>query len=270
MFTRAALSILLCLVAQAASAIAVVDTNVSAPDGKDVHADGPVTAQSTVTYQNGSASAFADLNLGVLKASAIGSGDPSQRLGTYASTASPSFQDMITFSPGASGTAYLEYHFDGNLDAPSAHTGADAYLGVTVGDVALRQIYLFDFPGISSPCAPSTATYECTAGSSIDETGVLAFQIGADPINISAFLQVVAENGATANFSDTAGFYLMTPPGVSYTSGSGTFLSAAGPIITSPVPEPATYLLFLVGLGLVGGATRTNRSTDRYNVSMFA
>ena len=54
MFTRAALSILLCLVAQAASAIAVVDTNVSAPDGKDVHADGPVTAQSTVTYQNGS------------------------------------------------------------------------------------------------------------------------------------------------------------------------------------------------------------------------
>ena len=254
---------LLALAAESSFADAFVDTNISAPDGKDHSSTGSITAQSSVTYGNGSASGSADLYLGVLKADVTGSGDPSQRLGTYASTSTPSFQDLVTFSPGASGTGYLEYRFDGTLNAPAGNTGADAYLAVTLNGMTLHQTYLLDFPSVKSPCFPSTAISECVEGSSIDEVEILPFQIGPGSFDFYAFLQVIGENGATGNFSDTAAFYLALPPGVTYTSKSGSFLDGAVPIIATSVPEPETYILLLVGLGLVAGVGGFGRGKEK-------
>lgn len=75
--------------------------------------------------------------------------------------------------------------------------------------------------------------------------GSLSLPITADPYTFRSFLAVSA-TGYTADFSNTARLYMSLPEGVTYTSGSGSFLSQAMPI--SGVPEPDTWAMMGVGL----------------------
>jgi hypothetical protein len=58
-----------------------------------------------------------------------------------------------------------------------------------------------------------------------------------------AALQLTANAGGTADFSNTATMMFELPPGLSFTSASGVFLS--------PIPEPMTAALFALGLGVL-------------------
>lgn len=58
-----------------------------------------------------------------------------------------------------------------------------------------------------------------------------------------AALQLTANAGGTADFSHTATMMFELPPGLTFTSASGVFLS--------PVPEPMTAALFALGVGVL-------------------
>ena len=70
-----------------------------------------------------------------------------------------------------------------------------------------------------------------------------------------------AFQGNSFNFGNTAKFYLRLREDVTYTSESGSFLTAAAPILA--VPEPLTLAMFVGGLGTVGWVAK-GRSAQRY------
>jgi hypothetical protein len=232
---------------------AFVDANVSNPVVVDSNDSGPISVTVTASAGTGTASAYANMNTGILRTSAIGSGTPADRLGVFASAATASIKDAITFAPGASGTAYFQWQFDGTLSPSAYNTFAYGYITVDVNSVKGTHTYLVN---VGDFCSPSDAN--CVAGSSIDRTGAVPIIIAPGTFNISAELQVGAENGAFANFSNTAKFYLQTPTGVSFTSTSGEFLTEATPVVS--VPEPASGAMLTAGILAIGIAARRRQS----------
>ncbi|OYU15549.1 MAG: hypothetical protein CFE37_05380 [Alphaproteobacteria bacterium PA4] len=78
---------------------------------------------------------------------------------------------------------------------------------------------------------------------------------GANPVfGAGLVLEAIAGGGDTSDFSNTARLRVLASPGVTYTSQSGQFLTAAG-----AVPEPASWSLLILGFGLVGTAARRGR-----------
>jgi hypothetical protein len=79
--------------------------------------------------------------------------------------------------------------------------------------------------------------------------------VGANPsINVEMSIAPSADFGSVSNYFNTAGLQLKLPTGVTYTSESGAFLTAAA------IPEPATWGLLIAGFGLVGSAARRRRT----------
>lgn len=84
-------------------------------------------------------------------------------------------------------------------------------------------------------------------------TGVYALTGPSETLGFSQFLFTTAGGGASSLFGSTSHFALNLPSNVTYTSASGVFL-------TSAVPEPATTLLWALGLGGVGLLARRRRT----------
>jgi hypothetical protein len=63
-------------------------------------------------------------------------------------------------------------------------------------------------------------------------------------------------NNGFADFSNTASLFLVVPPGVTFTSQSGVFLTQAPP---APVPEPHSILMLVTGLTALGMMVRRKR-----------
>lgn len=74
-------------------------------------------------------------------------------------------------------------------------------------------------------------------------------------LGLSIVLDVRAQDGYVADFGNTAGFTFNLPTGATFTSESGSFLSAP----TAAVPEPATWALMILGFGGAGAALRRRR-----------
>jgi hypothetical protein len=72
------------------------------------------------------------------------------------------------------------------------------------------------------------------------------------PITQNLYLGV--DSGWALNYQNTGTIKLILPPGVTYTSDSGVFLTGA-----SAVPEPTTWALMLAGFGGLGAALRVHR-----------
>ena len=64
--------------------------------------------------------------------------------------------------------------------------------------------------------------------------------------------------GSMVDYSHTAALGLDAPEGVSFSSASGVFLSQQQNI-SGAVPEPATWMMMVSGMGLVGGLLRRRR-----------
>lgn len=226
----------------AQSSVVIAITN---PNETDKIANDSVVSSASLVLIDSSASGYANLDTGILRSKSTGpvaqpgSGFPDAQ---FSSQAAAQITDSITFASGFSGTGYLDWKFEGTLTAfaPPVHS-ATAALVINIGATG-ENIYLADNPSF---CAPGQSF--CTTGTSINQTGTIPFQISPGTLQVSAFLQTVAFDGAAADFSNTGRLYLRLPTGITYTSNSGTFLADAQAILPS-VPEPATYSLLLVGL----------------------
>jgi hypothetical protein len=74
---------------------------------------------------SGSATGYANLSSGILKSNAISTS-------YYAEGVFSFFYDTITFSANATGTAYLDYHWDGTM-SPSSGTPETSAANATFG-----------------------------------------------------------------------------------------------------------------------------------------
>lgn len=217
---------------------------------------GLVQAINSLDVGGASASGFSDLSLGILRARAVG--DPQ---GGSTSTIS-AFSDSIVFAPGAAGTAYLKWNWDGVLSgADSPVNRADGILHVQMSvtgspvfpDWNFQQAYVLR----PSECYAGVPDI-CQVGKSINQFNQLAVPIyGGETYHAYVDLIADASDGASSNFSSTGRFYLETPAGVTYTSTSGKFLTEA-----LPIPEPGTPWLLACGGALIGVVAR-RRWRDR-------
>jgi PEP-CTERM motif len=73
-------------------------------------------------------------------------------------------------------------------------------------------------------------------------------------LGIRDSLSAYAATGGSFTYGNTSSLNFILPSNVSFTSASGTFLSAnVGP---GGVPEPASWALMIAGFGLTGAAMR--------------
>lgn len=159
-----------------------------------------------------------------------------------ANVATASMTDIISFTSGYGGTAYLDWYFAGATDPGLVYqNGAVLQLNVTGNGVLNYELHAL----LSSGAC--TAIYTtCSVGSSVVRTGSMPITIRTGDYSIQTALTTTSFAGEV-DFSNTVHLYLRLPAGAGFTSQSGQFLSAAPPI--SVVPEPSTITLLAFGIG---------------------
>lgn len=84
--------------------------------------------------------------------------------------------------------------------------------------------------------------------------------VGASPIiNLRMSGIAIAGYNSFADFSNTGSISFVLPETVSYSSASGSFLTAAALEPATAVPEPGTWIMLMLGFGTVGAALRRQR-----------
>lgn len=125
-------------------------------------------------------------------------------------------------------------------------------------------IYKFaEYTGISNAPNPADLSY----GQTFDDgfmTGyyqtTLSIPVGETSLGVGALLNLDCRGGGVCDFGHTGAIGLgPLPTGLSYTSASGTFLTAldTGPGGVGGVPEPATWAMMILGLGMIGAIARS-------------
>ncbi|OYW47289.1 MAG: hypothetical protein B7Z33_01635 [Sphingomonadales bacterium 12-68-11] len=86
----------------------------------------------------------------------------------------------------------------------------------------------------------------------------LVIPTGMSSIGLRATLNVDCRGGSSCDFGHTGTFrFDDLPTGLGFSSASGLLLSAVGvPPTTGAVPEPATWLMMILGFGFVGALMR--------------
>ncbi len=233
------------------------------PDGPSIVQEDPVALKNAVTYSDERGTragvAKADLSRGVIGSSASAT-STDKSLGTQTSAY---LTDSIFLNvPGSNADTLTEVEFSfwlsGHIQQPSP---ANLSFGTT-----------FYVPGYSLPIgyAYSADGYGNSSHNSSDNWGFLSYSggleyqlivgrfnlIGPDPTfsfltGMTTTASSNAGQSASIDYAHTATLRFNTPPGVTWTSQSGSFLSAV-----SPVPEPATWMMMLCGFGATGWAMR--------------
>ena len=121
--------------------------------------------------------------------------------------------------------------------------GATFTLGAT-GGIPIGQQYQ----------TANCPTPDCINATAVDAvfTELIPITSANQLVNIQASLTLSSAEGGTSDFSHTAAFGITLPPGYSFTSASGVFLTQP----LAAVPEPQTWLLLAVGLMLLGAGAR--------------
>ena len=220
-----------------------------------VHGLIDATSQVGLATDAGYAYAYANLNSGILRVVGKSVYAPPFITTTDANT---SISDSVTFSGAAGLTAFLDYSFEGahGVISDAIPKAAFAQLFVNISTVGGSSSVYETLSAYGANCGVGT---NCVVGTSTSRTGSLAFQIfSGAPTNFGISLNGFASIGNSFDFGNTAKLYLRVPDGVTYTSSSGSFLTAAAPI--TPVPEPATPLLLVAGFALLGLVARPRRA----------
>jgi len=165
---------------------------------------------------------------------------------TWGGTASATMEDIVTIDPGQTDGGLVSWSFtiDGSGDnGPAFRNGwwwGSLQYDFTVGRTPKHV------PSTPIPRDGSVTQFAGTI--QIDKPTQVNFFMA---VSVGAF------NSANANFGNTFKFQWTLPSGFTYTSASGTFMSAVPSTTpTTTTPEPATFALMAGGLAALGAVTR--------------
>ncbi len=282
--------------AQAAIVVLAPDATAFAAAGSSeanstVHASsGLYTAQTgTLAASGNTASAYASLSQGIVRSYASAGSSHYDSIALSQS----SFADTLHFNNISGGyvALSLRYAVDGDFSqnpndfAPVTDGSAglrlygcgscsnvlnqDVQLG-TLGLVAGDQARMhFNFGGGTSfeDFGNPIDSQRFTTGSTFSAghlTGFIATTLliptGLTTLGIGADLNLDCRHGAVCDFGHTGQFsFGPLATGLSFTSESGTFLSAPPSVGARGVPEPASWALMITGFGFTGAVLRRRR-----------
>jgi hypothetical protein len=239
------------------------------------------TSNSGLNYNGGLAgtSTYANLATGTLGAN--GSTGYYQNAQTVAR-----FVDTLNFNvAGASASTTtnitVKFQLDGGLFAPDAPVGTPSLgtrtasindtfgFGAANGAVSFNLVGANANYGSSAVLTPSTNqngwvsfTWDTISPSLTQFTGVYALSGISQSLGISNSLRGEAFSIGSFTYGNTSSLSFVLPSNVTFTSASGTFLSALTPPTNGAVPEPATWLSMIAGFSAVGFTLRSQNSRN--------
>ncbi len=251
---------------------------------------GTFTAQTATALDGNAASAYASLPLGILRGYAAGGSEMFNSIAISQSSFSETLhfnntsggivalslryavdgdfsQNPHAFPPVADGSAGLLLYGCGSCGNDLNQEIQLGTLGLVAGDQARMH---FNFGGGTSfeDFGNPIDSRRFTTGSAFSAghlTGFIATTLfiptGLTTLGVGADLNLDCRAGAVCDFGHTGQFsFGALANGLSFTSESGTFLSAAPSVGPPGVPEPASWALMISGFGLVGAAMRRRRT----------
>ena len=153
---------------------------------------------------------------------------------------------------GPSATLYYNFIFGNARAYEFGDYGAGYYNGTS-------------YPTFSFPAPQGqTSGWQSASFTSYDPqntrfSGIYAITGASADIPISFGLQIIAGNNVTLDYSHAGSVSIGHVDGVSYTSDSGVFLTAAPAV--GGVPEPVSWAMLVVGFAAVGTMARRRRET---------
>ncbi len=211
--------------------------------------------------------AYADLANGTL--GVAGSSTPSFDAGQTSPTsqAVAAFGDLLTFEvPDATPSTVTDIEvsfilYGDFINGLSANLGDATARNILYFGNATDDETVYEAPGTTTPGLDGIGANGWVSstvgldGSKLTFSGVYAIT-GADPsVGIYDELQLRCSAGFTCDYQHTGVIDITAPTGVTYTSGSGVFLTEP----FSEAPEPAAWTLMLLGFGALGAALRRDR-----------
>lgn len=210
---------------------------------------------------SGSGTAGADLTNGTVRGAATSDGYHS------GGTAAADLYEDVTFAiaGGSSRQIAVLAHLDGSIGsfANASSLSALSYTlnfgssGFRFASQGSQSGFDVSAGGVlgGPPMGWDSYTLSNVTSTGFDFTGLLTIADG-EVRSILQRLYLNCQEGVDCDFSHTGRMALRLPTGVTFTSGSGVFLTAP---FAAAVPEPASWAMLTLGFGLCGTVARRRR-----------
>lgn len=193
------------------------------------------------------------------------------------------FRDVLTFDvAGASASTVtniiVKFQLDGSLSTPAAPQGTPG-LGTRYGTIddqfrfgdASGRVFFEQIGANPTYGQPATLNnfvnqagwqsynWDIISPGLTQFTGVYALTGASQTLGVRNYLNGFAQSIGSVQYGNTSSLSFILPSNVTFTSASGTFLTANA--TPSGVPEPASWGMMIAGFGLLGSSLRRRGST---------